>query len=139
VDAHIAEIMAKSRFHKTSRGRIERAAGGLQGVMHEGRRLARCQPAVWLGMELLVFFVAHSAFTVNLRRGGGDGDGRIWQAQDLIGDSVGFGFKRVVDGADFELALEGGRFVGQTAECCPITGVAHRRMRTLRRSRTSLI
>jgi hypothetical protein len=79
--AHLAEVMAEARFHKGTRGRVERLSRRVQHFMHNGRSRARTGAGIQalqfvflfllalvaLALQpLVLFFVAVSAGTLYL-------------------------------------------------------------------------
>jgi len=78
--------------------------------VYNGRRLITLRErTIRFGVQLLVFFCACSALAVENRWASRSRYSRIGHAHDLVGHTIRFGFERVVDGADTELALESRR------------------------------
>lgn len=75
--------------------------------MYNGRRLITLRErTIRFGVQLLVFFCACSALAVENRWASRSRYSRIGHAHDLVGHAIRFGFERVIDCADGELALK---------------------------------
>src|SRR5260370_12264578 len=102
VYADPAEVMPKAPLEVGPRRCVERLAGRAERLMHDGRRFAngrRPRRHPWQFPLLL----AGGAFAAEPRRRGSDGKIRVRDPHQMIGDTIGFVLKRIIDLRDWNL------------------------------------